>query len=446
MIGSEETLETLSRILFGLVRSNYIERAITVLGFGFDINTQDDRGQTPIFLAALHNNLLIVEKLAEFGANLETKDKLGDTILSKIISKQNPYKKVSKDEQLDMVKLLIKQGAKLTTRSHYALPIHRAIQARCSLDIIKTLLTEETINEKNCLGRTPLHLAVLTQRADITGLLINYNADINAQDGKKNTPLMLAAIKDGEKNTSSTLTASKGYVNIAILLIVNHADPNLKNVHGQTFFDLASSEEMKSLALDVMRPLSTDTEFENKSIAQPSPSNNHSPVKHQVLKNKPQSTRSILADLKSIHNILPHPDLLIPSVYAISQSRMLDVSPPASEHSTSAILGSQKSSLSGSFTNQFQGALNIDSSSRSTISEISQSEDIISPGYSISGISQYEYTSSPGSGISAASRRRNISPPISSISESTRSSIDSFSPSGSYAVDTKRRKLSYTLL
>ncbi|WP_339048693.1 ankyrin repeat domain-containing protein [Candidatus Mesenet endosymbiont of Phosphuga atrata] len=433
MIGSKETLETLNRILFGLVHSNSIEKTITILGLGLDINTQDDRGQTPIFLAALHNNLLMVEKLAELGADLETKDKLEDTILSKIVSKNNLYKKISKEEQLAMVKLLIKQGAKLTTRSHNALPIHRAIQARCSLNIIKILLTKETINEKNCPGRTPLHLAVLTRRADIAELLIKHGADIDTQeDGEQNTPLMLAVSKD--------------YADLAIPLLVNGADPNQKNVYGQTFFDLANSEEMKSLALDVMRPLSTDTEFENKSIAQPSPSNNHSPVKRQVLENKPQSTRSILSDLKSIHNILPHPDLLIPSVYAISQSRMLDVSPPASEHSTSAILGSQKSSLSGSFTNQFQGALNIDSSSRSTISEISQSEGIISPGYSISGISQYEYTSSPGSGISAASRRRNISPPISNISESTRSSIDSFSPSGSHAVDTKRRRFSYTLL
>ncbi|XGA08850.1 MAG: ankyrin repeat domain-containing protein [Wolbachia endosymbiont of Xenopsylla cheopis] len=417
MIGSEETLETLSRILFGLVRNNSIEKTITILDLGFDINTQDDCGQTPIFLAALYNNSLMVEKLAEFGADLEIKDNAGDTILSKIISKQNPYKKVSKDEQLAMVKLLIKQGAKLTTRSHNALPIHRAIQARCSLDIINILLTKETINEKNCPGRTPLHLAVLTRRADIAELLIKHGADINAQENSKhNTPLMLAAEKD--------------YIDIAIPLLANDADPNLKNIDGQTFFDLANSEEMKSLALDVMRPLSTDTEFANKLIAQPSPSNNHSPVKRQVLKNKPQSTRSILSDLKSIHNMLPHPDLLIPSVYAISQSRMLDVSPPASEHSTSAILGSPKSSLSESFTNQFQGALDIDSSSRSTISEISQSESI----------------SSPGSGISAASLRRNTSSPGSSISESTGSSIDSFSPSGSHAVDSKRRRFSYTLL
>ncbi|WP_339045559.1 ankyrin repeat domain-containing protein [Candidatus Mesenet endosymbiont of Agriotes lineatus] len=377
MIGSQEKFEMLTRRLLEAVHDGDIKKLIRILDLGMNINAQDKLGRTPIFLAALYNNLPMVEKLAKLGADLETKDKLKETILSTIVSKQNPYKKMSKDEQLDMVKLLIKQGAKLTTYSHYSLPIHRAIQAQCNLDIIKALLTKEIINDKNCPGRAPLHLAVLARRADIVGLLIKCNTDIDVQEDAQNTPLMLAA--------------SKGYVDIAILLLVNGADPNIKNLHGETFFNLTSSEELKSFALNVMHPLSTDMESDNKAIVQLCPPNNHSSVNHQILENKLQSSRPILSDLKSIHNILPNPDLLTPSVYTIPLSRRLGVSSPkssifrTSQHSMSATLGSSSSSLSGtsrystlatglpspssslsgSFTNQFKRVLNADSSSSS---------------------------------------------------------------------------------
>ncbi|WP_339048690.1 ankyrin repeat domain-containing protein [Candidatus Mesenet endosymbiont of Phosphuga atrata] len=400
MIGSEETLETLNRILFGLVRSNSIEKTITILGLGLDINTQDDHGQTPIFLAALYNHLSMVEKLAELGADLETKDKLGDTILSKIVSKNNPYKKVSKEEQLAMVKLLIKQGAKLTTRSHNALPIHRAIQARCSLDIIKALLTEDTVNQKDYAGLAPLHLAVLKGRRDIVKLLIEYKyVDINIrEDTNEDTPLIMAA--------------RDKWQDVVMLLLAHKADLNLKNKYGEWFFDFASQDVLSFLFTNVSMLMESRNELD-EHLPNHDPYNNHLQVKYQVLKGESRTAPliPILSDLGPTYDKQLYHDLSVPSTSKMLQPSILD-------------LDSLRSSLSGSFTNQFQEALNIDSSSRSTISEISQYEDI----------------SSPGSSISAASRRRNISPPRSITSESTRSSIDSFSPSGSYAVDSKRRR------
>ncbi|XGA08344.1 MAG: ankyrin repeat domain-containing protein [Wolbachia endosymbiont of Xenopsylla cheopis] len=503
MIGSKKMLAALERQVFEAIRNNNIEGMIEILGLGFDINVQDYFGRTPIFLAALYNNLLMIEKLAELGADLEIKSNLGDTVLSKMVSKDNPYKKIPKEEQLAIIKVLINWGAKPTTNIHGVLPIHIAIQVRCSLDIVKELLTEDTVNKKDIFGYAPLHLAVLSNQINIIELLIKHKGvNIDTQRSTtRDTPLILAARYE--------------LIEITQLLLIHNANPNLKNLYGQTFFGFAVSKEIRSLPSVIK--VFKQAKSENRENLHPSLSSDHACSKYKMLENKLSAT-SYLCNLASRHNkflgskpslstifqsniiYANSPQSSIPSVSSsesgmltpesgilsvsslesntsnvnspessvssvssfessiseISQFEILGIDSPKSdisevsqlrrlsprsnattlfssdvseesEHSTSAILGSPKSSLSESFTNQFQGALDIDSSSRSTISEISQSESI----------------SSPGSGISTASRLRNISPPTSSTSESTRSSIDSFSPSGSHAVDSKKRKLNH---
>ncbi|GHM58434.1 MAG: hypothetical protein sL5_05570 [Candidatus Mesenet longicola] len=455
MIGSKKTLAILERQIFEAVRDNNIERVIAILGLGININIKDYLGRTAIFLAALYNNLLMVEKLAELGADLEIKSNLGDTVLSKMVSKDNLYNKIPKEEQLAIIKVLINWGAKPTTNIHGALPIHIAIQVRCSLDIVKELLTEDTINEKDIFGYAPLHLAVLSNQINIIELLIKHNrVNVNIQRSTtRDTPLILAARYE--------------LIEITQLLLIHNANPNLKNLYGQTFFGFAVSKEMKSLPSVIKALSSKRMEPENKENLHSSSSSHHACAKYKILENKLPAT-SYLCNLASRYNkflgskpslstifqskviYANSPQSSISSINSpgssiseASQFRMLDVSSSASEHSTSAILGSPKSSLSESFTNQFQGALDIDSSSRSTISEISQSESISSPGSGISTASRLRNISPPISSISTTSRRRNTSPPTSSISESTRSSIDSFSPSGSHAVDSKKRKLNH---
>ncbi|WP_339047110.1 ankyrin repeat domain-containing protein [Candidatus Mesenet endosymbiont of Phosphuga atrata] len=445
MIGSKKMLVALERQVFEAIRNNNIEGMIEILGLGFDVNVQDYFGRTPIFLAALYNNLLMVEKLAELGADLEIKSDLGDTVLSKMVSKDNPYKKIPKEEQLAIIKVLINWGAKLTTSIRGALPIHIAIQVRCGLDIVKALLAEDTINKKDIFGYASLHLAVLSNQINIVELLIKHNdVNINIQHSTTgDTPLILAArynLRD-----------------IIVLLVIHRAKQDLQNKYGQELCNFVSQEDIMSFSQTTTTPPLKYIECQNKSITQ-SGLKDSSHNQHQILENRPdESIRSILSDLSSMYNKQLNHNLPGPNTSKASQSRMLSpipnvVSPfrssisrasesildvgssnsdvsETSKHSTSAILGSPKSSFSGSFTNKFQGALNIDSP-RSIISEISQ----------------YENISSSGSSISEASRRRNISPPISTTSESTRSSIDSFSPSGSYAVDSKRKKFNHIFL
>lgn len=51
------------------------------------------------------------------------------------------------------------------------------------------------VNCRTGLKATPLHFAVICREFNNVELLIKLNADLNAQDSKGNTPLMLAIIR-----------------------------------------------------------------------------------------------------------------------------------------------------------------------------------------------------------------------------------------------------------
>ncbi|WP_339046083.1 ankyrin repeat domain-containing protein [Candidatus Mesenet endosymbiont of Agriotes lineatus] len=340
MIGSEKKFKILIRQLFEAVHSNNIEEVVRILGLGMNVNVQDNLGQTPIFLAALYNNLSMVEKLAELGADLEVKDNLGYTMSSRIMSKDNLTKKTFKNKRLAIIKTLIKYGVKLTTYSRGALPIHRAIKERCNLNIVKTLLTEDTANAKDIFGQAPLHIAVWCNRINIVNLLIKYeHTDINQEDDKKNTPLMLAAYQN--------------FSDIERLLSTHKAKHE-------------ASKEMNPLPSTVM---SKKMESKNKSTHSFNYDSYGSQIKYQTLENKTHVApfRPILFNSESRHNILFNLPRF--NIFEASHLRMLDVGSPgssisdASQHSTSAVLGSPSPSISGLMIDQFKRSLNIDLSS-----------------------------------------------------------------------------------
>ncbi|MPN08744.1 hypothetical protein SDC9_156029 [bioreactor metagenome] len=73
-----------------------------------DIDKKDSRGRTPLINSIVQRKSIdIIESIIRAGANLELKDKLGDTALKKAI----------KFKRIDVVELLIKYGVNIQSEN-----------------------------------------------------------------------------------------------------------------------------------------------------------------------------------------------------------------------------------------------------------------------------------------------------------------------------------------
>ena len=115
----------------------------------------------------------------------------------------------------------------------YCTGLHIACQ-KGDFDYVKTRSSLAfSKDDKDIYGLTPLHYACESGSIDIVNLLIDKGANINLTDMFDNTPLHIAA-KTGNKE-------------IVELLISKGANKYSKNKRGRIPYDLATSDELKSL-------------------------------------------------------------------------------------------------------------------------------------------------------------------------------------------------------
>ncbi len=127
-----------------------------------DIGESMTLDQDPLFKAIADNNFSEVARLIKEGANLEAKDKRGETPLVIASYLHHP----------EVIKALIKAGA--------------------------------DFEAKNRFGATPLHSSVLSESAEITQLLIYSGANIEAKDVNGDTPLTIS-VKCGHTEITQLL-------------------------------------------------------------------------------------------------------------------------------------------------------------------------------------------------------------------------------------------------
>ena len=144
--------------------------------------------------------------------------------------------KASDEEQIEMVNLLIENGANVN--SAIGTPaLHLA--ARNKQTKIALYLLTKGASPKLRSGysqSTPLHEAAFGDDTELTLTLLKAGADVNARDEYGNSPLMEAARQRSFK--------------VAQILINHKADPNLKNNSGASAYSLAhsdNSDAMKAL-------------------------------------------------------------------------------------------------------------------------------------------------------------------------------------------------------
>ena len=96
---------------------------------------------------------------------------------------------------------------------------------------------EIDINEKNCSGKTPLHIAAQEGFTNITDMLLEKSAKIE-KDNDGDTPLHLASLY-GQTSSACRLIKS-----------MSKKDIEEKNIHGMTALDYAPNENFKKFLIN----------------------------------------------------------------------------------------------------------------------------------------------------------------------------------------------------
>lgn len=170
--------------LIKAVGGNKKFRANAMLAFSPSLSgSKDEQNNTALMEAVNEENIYLVEKLLDKGADVNVKNGLGDTALLIACQVNN----------LNLAKKLLERNAE--------------------------------VNAVNDQGESPLMLAVQYGNIDLTEELLNKGADADIRDASGRTPLMEAASNDN--------------VPMMRILMDRDADADAVDEEGKTAYDLA---------------------------------------------------------------------------------------------------------------------------------------------------------------------------------------------------------------
>ncbi|XP_066937511.1 uncharacterized protein [Macrobrachium rosenbergii] len=166
-------------------------------------------GRTALHEAAEEGRGDIVKLLLESGANVNAKDNFRRTALHN----------AAHNGLVDIMKLLLESGANVDAKDNSRqTPLHQAAFSE-EFQIIKFYAQRNTSVYTATIDPTDLY-KVEERGRDITKLLLESGANVDAKDNSQKTPLFLAA--------------NKRHLNAAKTLLSGGADPNIGNAYGQT--------------------------------------------------------------------------------------------------------------------------------------------------------------------------------------------------------------------
>ncbi|AAF44588.1 ankyrin repeat protein [Fowlpox virus] len=147
----------------------YKDTVITLLELGANVNARDYCDKTPIHYAAVRNNVVIINTLLDYGADIEALSQKIGTVLHFALYGTNPYMSV---------KTLIDRGANVNSKNKYlSTPLHYACKKNCKPEVIKMLLDNGAdVNAINIRNQYPLLIAL--EYHGIVNILLHYGAEL----------------------------------------------------------------------------------------------------------------------------------------------------------------------------------------------------------------------------------------------------------------------------
>ncbi|KAL7936459.1 ankyrin repeat-containing domain protein [Trichoderma chlorosporum] len=237
------------------VNSGHIERMLSLLENGADIDEMDQiGGTTALTMAVWLGRRDIVDILLKNGADVNTPNRADETALHIAVGMGDD----------DMVQLLVENGADVNNRRYKWSPL--LIAAEKGYQTIVQLLASNAadVNATDYHGRSALHWAAKQKPDDITRFLIAKGAVVDAVDDREKTPLiwaieaknndtveaLLMAGADVKSETCLALHAAaySGRDEIVRQLLKGGANVNAKTQDGITAFQIATVMAYRKIA------------------------------------------------------------------------------------------------------------------------------------------------------------------------------------------------------
>ncbi|MCJ1313661.1 hypothetical protein MMC25_007340 [Agyrium rufum] len=181
------------------------------------LNRRNDRGKTPLILAAQAGNVRIVQSLVEHGGSLFLEDENGMSPLH-IAAEQGNIEMVKMFLSMSDEQMKFSRCSTLSRRQDGSTALQLAVR-KGSLGVVELLVEQECDGKPNSDGWTVLHEAAGAGHTQITDILLNAmetethltNLDINAR----------IKIRNGVRSglTALNLAAKSGHLEIVKLLL-----------------------------------------------------------------------------------------------------------------------------------------------------------------------------------------------------------------------------------